>query len=555
MRYGSIWKTIGMIDRVGLFLLGIGIIAGDIAGAGLASLGAAVIVGATAGRFVRALWIGIMAGTAVGYIVGGMWGACIGAVVGGIVGSSIGWGMYKWTVKKREEMDASLESAQSIFDMERETTLKKMNIIDSMMKSSGSGIIEKGPYRKEMSYIMERINNIRYDRNSTRSLENAASSYLDLTGDLDRLKQEIGRRGGFEESAEWSISDDKRYSDEDSLSPFRSKKLDAKRYSDIFGAKKRKRERKKREKPDSSEENERIKPSRSYARSLRKPTGSKVSERIRRSLPNYEINLHIHSGSSADVYFGNDLEDREIVIKVPRTRKEMERDLSTLAEFMSNTKLWKELKHENIVEIFESDVQPAPHIAMERMEGGNLDGLMKNHRLSIEETMHIILQLLKGVSYAHKKAAVHRGIKPNNIMFDRNGNPKISDWGWEKFVAKTNPTRRKKKSGMLAYRAPEQIDPKRFGKSSIAIDIFQLGTILYEMLTGQNPFFSEDPHEITKNITDREPEPPSKLNDEIPPELDFIVMRAVEKHREDRWESVEEMYRKLLEISDTEMDH
>ena len=158
-----------------------------------------------------------------------------------------------------------------------------------------------------------------------------------------------------------------------------------------------------------------------------------------------------------------------------------------------------------------------------------------------------MLQLLKGVSYAHKKAAVHRGIKPNNIMFDREGNPKISDWGWEKFMAKTNPTRRKKKSEILAYRAPEQVDPKRFGKSNITTDIFQLGTIFYEMLTGQNPFFSEEPHEITKKITDLEPKPPSKLNDDIPPELDFIVMRAVEKHREDRWESVEEMYRKLRE--------
>ena len=544
-----------MFDLVGLFLLVIGIITGDIVGAGMASLGAALIVGATVGHFKEALAIGIVAGAAVGYILGGMGGGGIGAIVGGIVGSFTGWQAEKWSAKKRKEIDISLESALSMFNMNREATLKKMSDIDSMMKSSGSGMIEKGPYRKEMRYIRERMGNIRYNRNNTRSLENAVSSYLDLTGDLDRIKQDIGRRGGFEESAELDISEEKRYSDEDNLDSFRSKKLDAGRYSEIFGTKKGKREHKKKTaRRGSSKGKERIKSSGSYARSLKKPKGSPVSERVRRSLPKYEINLHIHSNGFADVYFGNDLENREIVIKVPRTKKEMENDLSTLAEFMSNTKLWKELKHENIVEIFESDIQPAPHIAMERMDGGNLDGLMRNHRLSIEETMHIMLRLLKGVTYAHKKAAVHRGIKPNNIMFDREGNPKISDWGWEKFMAKTNPAKRKKKLGMQAYSSPEQIDSRRFGKSDMATDIFQLGTIFYEMLTGQNPFFHENPHEITKKITDKEPEPPSKLNDEIPPELDHIVMRAIEKQKDERWKSVEEMYGELLEISDAGID-
>jgi len=100
----------------------------------------------------------------------------------------------------------------------------------------------------------------------------------------------------------------------------------------------------------------------------------------------------------------------------------------------------------------------------------------------------------------------------------------------------------------LAYCAPEQILPKVYGKIDKSTDLFQLGIIFYEMLTGKNPFFDVDRQGVISNIIDSDPAPPSSLNPDIPRELDMIVMRALSKRKAGRWKDVNMMYDKLMEI-------
>jgi len=299
---------------------------------------------------------------------------------------------------------------------------------------------------------------------------------------------------------------------------------------------------------DSTESKKRLKPSKTYTRSLTSPRGKPVSERVRRSIPGHEIKLHVSSGKFADVYFADDSKNRKVVIKVPRIKTGDLRDLSMLADFMSNVKQWKKLEHENVVQLIDSEIKPAPYMAMERMEGGDLEELMKKHDLSLEESTHIMINILKGVSFAHESATLHRDLKPKNILFNKNGIPKISDWGWDRFISSSNPKKVVESRCKLAYCAPEQVSPKQFGKIDKSTDLFQIGIIFYEMLTGQNPFFDVDRQSVLRNITNSDPAPPSSIKSDIPRELDLIVMRALSKRKAGRWKDIHEMYDKLMEI-------
>jgi|ETNmetMinimDraft_15_1059895.scaffolds.fasta_scaffold04849_5 serine/threonine-protein kinase len=209
-----------------------------------------------------------------------------------------------------------------------------------------------------------------------------------------------------------------------------------------------------------------------------------------------------------------------------------------MAEFKADAKEWKGLEHENIVRLSSSGFGPAPYIAMENVNGGDLNDLMKNHNFSMDEVINIIGQLLQGLSYAHNKEVIHKDLKPENILFDEKGIAKISDWCLDNFLISLNPKKILGNKRRLAYCAPEQLRPKEFGKPGKSTDVFRLGVIFYD----------EDPARIRSMITDEEPPPPSSLNPEVPPELDYIIMHALEKQKKIRWKSAEEMYEKLAEL-------
>ena len=286
-----------------------------------------------------------------------------------------------------------------------------------------------------------------------------------------------------------------------------------------------------------------------YHRYLSRINRRKVSSHAIKSISQYQMDYKIGSGGFATVYEAKDTYGRSMAIKLPKLLDDT-LDSSIYDKFESESKIWKNLRHHNIVQVFDSGIEQLPFIAMELMDGGNLKQLMLKYSLTVGEATFIMLQVLDAISYAHRMASIHRDIKPENILFTSKGIPKITDWGIGKFMASESATKTMGTKGTLLYSAPEQISKKRFGPVDWSTDIFQLGVIFYEMLTGINPFFDEDSVGIIGKITGETPPPPSSINVRIPSTIDHIVMTALEKRKENRWRSVDIMYYELKKAVD-----
>jgi len=152
---------------------------------------------------------------------------------------------------------------------------------------------------------------------------------------------------------------------------------------------------------------------------------------------------------------------------------------------------------------------------------------------SLEKLSLFIFNIAEGLKYAHSKGVIHRDLKPSNILL-KNGIPKISDWGLSKVIGKSGTTTT---SFTALYAAPEQ-----FSKSSTdeRTDIYQLGVIFYQLVTGRLPFESDDPFELMFMIMNEEPNKPGELNPEAE-EIEPIILRMLAKHKEDRYESAAEL--------------
>jgi len=148
-----------------------------------------------------------------------------------------------------------------------------------------------------------------------------------------------------------------------------------------------------------------------------------------------------------------------------------------------------------------------------------------------------MLEIARGLRYAHGKGIIHRDLKPSNILL-KDDIPKLSDWGLSKVRSESRLTTSISMSPM--YAAPEQYSPKAFGKSDERTDIFQFGIILYELTTGELPFKGEDLNEISFAITNETLKPPSKVNPEAI-DIEPIVLKCLQKKKEDRYQSIAEL--------------
>ena len=297
--------------------------------------------------------------------------------------------------------------------------------------------------------------------------------------------------------------------------------------------------------------NSTIIPANSYVEFLSSPHRKPAPNHIKNIIPNYHISNLIGSGGFANVYEGTNAEGLNVGIKVPQINFEDTVDSSVLEKFASEAEIWVKLNHENIVGLLDSDIRPIPYIVMELMDGGNLNQLMKNHELTVGEAINIMQQILKGLSYSHRMATVHRDIKPENILFTSDGVAKITDWGIGKHMASASMSKTVGTKGTLNYCAPEQFDAKKYGEVDWQTDIFQVGIMFYEMLTGVNPFSGQDMPEIYGKVINSDPEPPSAINPNIPNELDEVVMGALEKRKSMRWDSGAVMLFKLNDLIET----
>jgi len=240
-----------------------------------------------------------------------------------------------------------------------------------------------------------------------------------------------------------------------------------------------------------------------------------------------------------------------IALKIPTSLDEKVKKY-----ILKEIKVWKNLNHPNIVKMFNAYEEPIPHIEMEYVDGHNLNGkiirdLDKYPKpLNPKEAIKLIKQIADGLKHAHSKNIIHRDIKPSNILLTSNLVPKITDWGLAKIGAKSS-TATTTKALTLLYSAPEQIDEAEYGKTDKRTDIYQLGVLFYELLTGRLPYDGTSPTQISLKIVNpnQKPLPPSKINPSLSI-FDGLFEKLLAKRKENRFQSIDEFLEALNSLEE-----
>src|ERR687891_400668 len=252
----------------------------------------------------------------------------------------------------------------------------------------------------------------------------------------------------------------------------------------------------------------------------------------------YRIVRRLGSGGMANVYLAEDQElGRRVAIKILNDRHA--NDEQFVERFRREAKNAAALSHPNIVSIYDrGEAEGTYYIAMEHLDGRTLKELIVARgpapvRIAIDYTK----QILDALRFAHRHGIVHRDIKPHNVLVDSDGRLKVTDFGIARAGA-SQMTEAGSIVGTAQYLSPEQA---RGGGVDQRSDLYSLGIVLYELLTGAVPFTGDSPVEIAMKHLSGTPEPPSAKRPDLPRELDLIVTRALAKDPDERYQTAEEM--------------
>ena len=255
-----------------------------------------------------------------------------------------------------------------------------------------------------------------------------------------------------------------------------------------------------------------------------------------------------------EVFLAEDAElERSVAIKV--MSPELARDPEQRKRFRTEAKAASGLHHPNICVIHEvgETEDGRPFLAMEFVEGQTLDTVMERRRLKTREVVEIGIQVAGALDAAHGRRIIHRDIKPPNIIVDRNGRVKVLDFGLAKRFAQdelgATTSLAQTRTGVLIgtpyYMSPEQVLGRELDPRS---DIFSLGVVLYELLAGQRPFLGRTVGETINNVVNHKPEPLGRDNSALPPALERIVFKCLEKDPEKRYSSAKAVTDDLVEV-------
>ena len=228
---------------------------------------------------------------------------------------------------------------------------------------------------------------------------------------------------------------------------------------------------------------------------------------------------------------------RDVAIK--RLEPPLNQDPRTRARFDREGRALAQLSHPNVVTLIDrGSTENDDYLVFEYVEGRSLKEMVKEKPLSVEETGRIVGQVAEGLAAAHQAGIVHRDVKPQNILIDRQGHAKITDFGIATGPDWTRVTKAGSIIGSARYMSPEQVRSKPVDVRS---DVYSLGVVMYEMLAGHPPFDGANMPEIARHHLNTPPPPLGQIRSDLPPGLERVVMRCLEKLPEDRFVSMDEL--------------
>jgi beta-lactam-binding protein with PASTA domain len=252
----------------------------------------------------------------------------------------------------------------------------------------------------------------------------------------------------------------------------------------------------------------------------------------------YRVISRLGSGGMADVYLAQDqLLGREVAVKI--LHHHFAEDHEFVERFRREASSAAALSHPNIVGIFDrGEWNGTYYIAMEYVAGRSLKAIVREDgALGADRAIDIVIQILRAARFAHRRGVIHRDLKPHNVILDEEGRARVTDFGIARAGA-SDMTLTGSIMGTAQYLSPEQAQGHTVSGAS---DLYSVGVILYELLTGVVPFEGETAVAIAFKQVSAVPRPPSELNPAVPPSLDAVVLRALAKHPSERYADADEL--------------
>ncbi len=260
----------------------------------------------------------------------------------------------------------------------------------------------------------------------------------------------------------------------------------------------------------------------------------------------YEIIEELGKGGMGKVYRVEDTElKQEIAIKL--IRPEIAKDKNTIERFRNELRTARNIRHKNVCGMFDlGEAQGEYFITMEYIRGEDLKNLIrKMGQLSTGQAITIANQVCDGLAEAHRSGIVHRDLKPQNIMIDTAGNARIMDFGIARSLEGKGITGAGVMIGTPEYMSPEQVEGKELDERT---DIYSMGIIMFEMVTGRVPFEGDTPFTVGVKQKSETPQNPKDVNPQIPDDLNAVILKCLEKEKEKRYQNVKELHTELLNI-------
>ena len=270
-------------------------------------------------------------------------------------------------------------------------------------------------------------------------------------------------------------------------------------------------------------------------------------------IDSYRVEAQVARSGMATIYRAIDTRDNRLVaLKIPHP--DMEADPILFDRFQREIAIGEKLNHPGVMRVHGSEKRTRVYMVMEWCDGRLLRDLLDDGRLPRERALHIAAAVLDALQYIHENGVIHRDLKPENIMVDNHDNIKLIDFGIAGDAAARRLTYAKLTAalGSPNYISPEQVKGKRGDARS---DIYAMGIILYEMLTGKLPFTGSNPMQVINDRLINHPVPPSVADPSIPPELQEVIYRAIERDPANRYARASEFAHDLRHLDEVGVEN